>query len=189
MNYYYLMASVPDFNLDDPPPLLPEEFRALCGEHLTRSDLQAVDELISPSGAESGNDFIQDWREFDTQLRNSIVKARATRLGRDAADHLREQKGFDGLVDRAVSDAFLKDNPLAREKVLDLFRWGRLGELAGFNPFAGRAVLAYTLKLLLAQRWAQMNAEEGTRRADDTITRDPTNDGGDDAGESKLEMK
>jgi len=182
VNYYYLMASLPDFDIDDPPPLLPEEFRKLCGEHLTGTDLEAVDELITPSREDVGNNFVADWREFDTQLRNSIAKARAARLGQDPADHLREQKGFDGLVDKAVSDAFLKDNPLAREKALDLFRWERLGELAGFNPFAGRAVLAYTLKLLLARRWAQMDADEGGRKADDTITRDPADDKDGDDG-------
>lgn len=188
MNYYFLMASLPDFSLDDPPPVPLEYFRTLCSEHLTESDMKALDELIAPSDSEARNPFVRDWHEFDTQLRNSIAKTRAARLGRDPSDYVREQKGFDGLVDKAVSDAFLKDNPLAREKALDLFRWERLGELAGFNPFAGRAVLAYTLKLLLAQRWAQMDAEEGSRKADGTITRDPTEGPGDDAGQAKLEM-
>lgn len=173
MNYYYLIASLPGFNMDEPPPLPPEIFRAICREHLTNSDMNAVDELIAPSGSKSGNRFIQEWRDFDTRLRNAITRTRAARLGCDPSPHLREQAGFDGLVDKTVSDAFLKENPLVREKALDMFRWERLSELAGLNPFAGRAVLAYTLKLLLARRWAEMDAEQGSRKADDTINRNP----------------
>ena len=201
MNYYYLIASLPGFNMEDPPPLQPAAFRSLCSEHLTDSDLRAMDELIAPSGAGPCDGFTKDWHYFDTQLRNAITRARASRLGRAPADPVSELEASDGRIDKNVSDAFAKENPLVREKALDSFRWERLDELAGINPFAGRAVLAYTLKLLLAQRWAQMDAAEGSRRANDTINRNPddntddsTNDNTDDntddnAGQMKLEMQ
>ncbi|MCK5851163.1 MAG: DUF2764 family protein [Kiritimatiellae bacterium] len=174
MNYYYLIASLPGFTIEDPPPMPPDQFRDLCDHHLTPGDMQAMDELLSNATNVSGNDFLKQWLDFETQIRNAIATIRATRLNKNVSEHLKGHKGFDPETEKAVSDAFSKNTPMEREKVLDEFRWGRIEDMAGLNPFAARALLAYTLKLILAKRWSQMNKENGTRRADEIIRRNPS---------------
>jgi hypothetical protein len=57
------------------------------------------------------------------------------------------------------------DDPLDRELALDRLRWTLLDELAVAAPFGLQAVLAYGLKLRLAEKWAAMDETEGLRIA------------------------
>ena len=173
MNYYYLIASLPGFTIEDPPPMLPDQFRNLCDSHLMPCDMRALDELLSNATSSSNNTFLKQWLDFETQIRNAIATTRAARLNKDASEHLKGHKEFDPEIEKAVSDAFLKSTPIERERALDEFRWSRIEDMAGLNPFAARALLAYTLKLILAKRWSQMNKENGARRANEIIRRNP----------------
>mgnify|MGYP006294656649 CR=1 FL=1 len=173
MNYYYLIASLPGVDLDAPPPLPPDEFRSICGEHLSRSDFDALTALLDNSNPDRENSFVREWREFDSALRNTIARVRAGKLNMDPSEHTRQDIGYDPSVEKAVSAAFSIDNPLEREKSIDRLRWERLNELAGFDPFAARALLAYTLKLLLAKRWSDLNRDKGADRSENIINRDP----------------
>jgi hypothetical protein len=107
----------------------------------------------------------REWRERETQLRNAVARARANRAKRDAAPFLRPTAQHDTGIEKAVADAFAKDTPREREWALDQFRWRMLEELAGFNPFAGRAMLAYGLRLKLVERWAAMAEPRGEEAA------------------------
>jgi len=183
MNYYYFAASLPTLSLDERPPFSSERFRALCGSHLSRNDLQALDELTADGGAAAGADsprpahaYVAAWRNHETQVRNAVARARGARHKRDAAPFLREADGFDLSVERAVSDAFARPTPLAREQALDRFRWSRAGELAGYNPFGTAAILAYALQLRLSERWAAMSAEQGRQTAESIVLRNPGNE-------------
>ena len=97
----------------------------------------------------------------------------ANRLKADPSEHTREEVGYDSMIDRIVSDAYSKSNPMEREMALDKFRWNNIENISGFDPFTGKAVLAYTLRLMLSKRWADMNSEDGTNRADDIINKQP----------------
>lgn len=165
MNYYYLAASLPMLSLETPPPFSFDKFRKLCQEHLACADLSALDELAGPVTDRSENRFVAQWRDKEIELRNALVKIRVSRLRRDASLYLKEQKGFDTYIDKAASDAFSKSNPMERELALDRFRWRQIEELAGYDPFSGRAILAYGLKLRLAERWAAMDEEKGRKKA------------------------
>ena len=57
------------------------------------------------------------------------------------------------------------DDPLERELALDRLRWTLLDELAVSQAFGFQAVLAYGLKLRLAEKWAAMDEAEGLRVA------------------------
>jgi len=65
----------------------------------------------------------------------------------------------------AAERAMGLDDPLERELLLDSLRWTLLEELAAFPPFGFQAVLAYALKLRLAEKWAAMDEAEGLRIA------------------------
>ncbi len=173
MNYYYLIASLPTINMDSPPPFSFEDFRSLCKEHVSPSDLTAIDDLLDPLSGESGNEFVNRWRDTEIQLRNSMAKLRAATWKKDPTPYLKEHKHFDTEIDRIVSETFSTSNPAEREFSIDKFRWAKAEEFAGHDPFSARALLAYVLKLLIAQRWAAMNDETGGKIADDIINREP----------------
>jgi Protein of unknown function (DUF2764) len=53
------------------------------------------------------------------------------------------------------------EDPHARELLLDRLRWTLLDELAARPAFGLQAVLAYGLKLRLAEKWAAMDEAAG----------------------------
>jgi hypothetical protein len=161
MNYYFFAASLPMLSLDSAPPLSWDKFRALCGEHLSKEDTKALDALIGAQGTKANHSFVRDWRERETRLRNAVAKLRAARQHSDPAPYLKEEKGCDVYLEKSVSDAFSRSNPLEREMALDKLRWAQIEEAAGFNPFSSEAMLGYALKLRIAERWTAMNEEEG----------------------------
>ena len=167
MNYYYLAASLPALSLESAPPLSPEDFRRLCREQLAARDFAEMEDLLGfTAGARvPRGDFARAWSAAETRLRNAIVRVRAARLRRDAAPHLRPEEGIDPAADRAAADAYARATPAERELALDRQRWRMLDELAAFDPFSLRAVLAYALKLRIADRWARLDEGAGARAA------------------------
>ena len=173
MNYYYLIASLPTISMDSPPPFSFEKFRSLCTEHVSPSDMATIDDLLNPLSDKAGNEFVDHWRNTEIQLKNSMAKLRAAKWKKDPSPYLKDHKHFDMSADRIVSEAFSMSNPADREFAIDKFRWAKAEELAGYDPFSARALLAYVLKLLIAQRWATMSDETGRKLADDIINREP----------------
>lgn len=173
MNYYYLIASLPTLSLESAPPMSLDRFRTLCSEHLGDDDLAALDELIGRRAIPTGHPFVADWNDKEVLLRNTLAGVRAARQKRDAAPYLHEVAGSDTAVEKAAHDAFTRGNPLERELALDRFRWHTIDELTGFDPFSPRAVLAYALKLRLAERWAGMSREKGLETVDQAVRKEP----------------
>lgn len=176
MNYYYYFgASLPPLDMDSVPPLSLEEFVEECNAHLSENDLIAVkDLLVKPiPGGDSLNAFVDQWRVLETQLRNAIARTRAGRLGRSQSESQRGPKEFNASIETAVADAYTETNPLAREQSLDKFRWDVIEEMSAFDLFSIHAILAYTLKIQIANRWASMDEETGTASAEALINREP----------------
>ena len=173
MNYYYFAASLPMPSLQTPPPISYERFRELCEQHLSRIDLKALDELMEPATGDSRHWFVKEWRNRETQLRNAVAKIRAARLRRDAGLYLKEQEGLDTHVEKSAADAFSKKTPLDRELALDRFRWHQIEDAAGYDAFSITAILAYALKLALAQRWAAMDREKGKGKFEELVQQGP----------------
>ena len=174
MNYYYLVATLPELSFDKPPDMSQEEFLTLCAEHLSPRDYKAMEDLLESSpdqAADTG--FAKAWQEKETQLRNAIVKIRAARQQKDAAPFLKETNSVETAATRAAEEAFLKKSPLDRELALDHFRWQQIEELAGLDPFTTKAVLAYGLKFKLATRWADMDREKGENIAEELLNKKP----------------
>jgi len=177
MSYYYFAASLPSLALEDPLPVSHEEFRARCGEHLSAPHLAAVDALSSDDAGNVPHPFVRLWRDRETQLRNALVRVRASRHGRDASAYLREQDDVDTAVDKAAGDAYARATPREREMALDRFRWTQAEALAGLDAFSIQAILAYSVKLKLCERWAGMDETEGRNRADAIVAGGPATEG------------
>ncbi len=163
MSYYYLVASLPTFPPEGPPPMSGADFLALCREHLRADDFARLERLQTETASTPADEseFVSRWQARDIQMRNAIARHRGNRLRQDPAPFLRPHPGMDATLDKSVGDALGKDSPLERETALDRLRWTLAESLAGTDPFAADAVFAYALKLRLAERWAAMREETG----------------------------
>lgn len=160
-HYYYLAASLPSLSLEAPPRVSLLDFQARCAQQLSRADRSALAALEAPVPAAGRDPFVCAWRRIEIAIRNRVARSRAARLGADAERFVLsgadEQSGFSARVAQALE----RDDPLERERELDRIRWTALDELAGLDPFSREALLAYAVKLRLAERWAALDGERG----------------------------
>lgn len=173
MSYFYFVATLPALAFDHAPPMSYESFVNLCREHLSERDIQALEALDATVG-DTSNAFVRGWRDNDTQLRNLLARARATALGRDPVPYLREHRDVDTSIEKAVTDAYTRETPRDREIALDRFRWAQAETLAGYDEFSIDAILGYALKLKIAERWANMDEDEGRSTAEDMVAQAPS---------------
>lgn len=177
MNYYFLAASMPELSLDRVPQITLEQLRESCSRHMTPPDYKALCDLLDSDSEASSCPAVMEWRNAETQLRNELAKARGSNIKRDPSPYLRQHDGFDAGIHRVVGDAFSRQNPLETEIEIERFRWKRASELAGLNPFSLRAILAYALKLEMAERWAAFDADAGRKVLEEVVSREPAETG------------
>ena len=189
MNYYYLGASLPELSMETQPSISVEAFRALASEHLSASDFSALPDSESLWTSTPQHPFMKIWKARETALRNALVQARATAAKKDPAGHLQEPAEYDADAERAVAEAMTRSTPLEKEQILDRHRWSILDEIAGFNPFAGESILAYSLKLGIATRWSEMDEDAGRKMADQVISTAPSDKVASDSEAEQLSEK
>ncbi len=165
MEYVYLVASLPALELTTAPRISSAELLASSGGVLRpdhREDLRAV---LEDRPADVRAAELRSYLDAETQLRNAVASLRAARAGAgyDAGAH--PTAGFDARCAGVAERAMELDDPRERELALDRLRWTLLDELAVAPPFGFQAVLAYGLKLRLAEKWAAMDEAEGLRVA------------------------
>ena len=153
--YHYWVSSLPALSLEAPPPFAPDEFRFKCQGVLSKTDLAELDLLLAGKSA---------------QIRNTAAKARGAKLGVEAKPFLKSHPGYAVWLDKEVSDALAKANPLDREMGLDGARWKFVEDLARTDAFGLPAVLAFAVKLTLVARWAAMKEEAGRARLEQLVS-------------------
>jgi len=171
MSYHYLISSLPGITPGDKPALSMDEFLSNCRAQLSQQDCAALDSLLDIDSPAANHSFVKKRLARETQLRNATARQRAARRSKDAVDFIRPHSGFDVAIENRVEEAFNISNPLEREKAIDRIRWGFLDELAGTEPFSINVILAYALKLQIAERWAAMNPQLGQEKIVKAIER------------------
>jgi hypothetical protein len=159
MSTYYLISSLPMLSLDSQPLITAEAFLEACRAQLNAEDADAAEALIQ--NTPSQHPFVLAWRDKDTILRNAIARSRARLADMDAERWIRPTEGCDPCIDLLVNDAFEQPDPLKREKELDDTRWVIAESLQGYDPMSVSVALGYAIKLALAWRWANLNADKG----------------------------
>jgi hypothetical protein len=167
VSYYYLVSSLPAVSLDDPPEFTVRQFTDLCRDHLSPGDMDILTRVLDDRSEDTDRGFPGEWRRRETELRNTLAAERASRQNRDPDACLRPETHFDSHTRRGVHDALAKNDPKQTEFALDRLRWSIVEDIRGFDPFSTRSVLAYGIKLKLAERWARMDREA----AEDKVTR------------------
>ena len=169
MSYYYLIASLPMLELESEPTLSLAAFRSLCAEHLTSTELRALDALLDPT-VETANAFVRNWQDRETQIRNAVARLRSARRSQDPTPFLRPTIDLSPGIERRCAEAMSRPNPLERERALDRIRWAEVQDAAGVDTFSLNAVLAYAVMLQLVERWTTMNDEAGQQRLEALAT-------------------
>jgi hypothetical protein len=165
--HWYLVASLPTLRLGEKPPMDAAAFRAACTGHLSEeetADIEALLENREPSGGAASN----LWNS-ETQLRDAVVRIRAKNRGTDAARFIRTHEGFSVSIEKMVTDAFARPNPLEQEMELDRARWALADELALSDPFGLPGVLAFAAKVRIAERWAGLDEAAGQAKVEELI--------------------
>jgi hypothetical protein len=162
MSTYYLISSLPTLSFDQRPLLTAEAYLSACRAELSASDAEAVEALLF--NKPSSHPFVVAWRDKETIFRNAIAYARANAADINVTPWIRPTQGCDPSYEGFVDEAFQKTDPLQRERELDKFRWEMAESLQGYDPMSPTVALAYAIKLGLAWRWANLNAEKGQER-------------------------
>jgi hypothetical protein len=144
------------------PSISLERFIQSCKELLSKEDAR----IISSCAKENILDFkteqpaIHKWRNFETALRNELVKIRASRKKIDPAKYLRQDGFTEPYISHMALNTYRNPSVLESERTLDLERWRFLDELALGHYFDLDFLIVYTFKLLILERWEKIRAAD-----------------------------
>jgi len=159
-SYYYLVAQLPYLNYEQKPPMSSGNFKTLAEDHMSKDDAVFFKYLSLSAGsreAKTGCGFIDNYRDWEYSLRQSLAVQRSIKLKRDAV----AQAGFRLDTASAASKAMDETSPLEAELVLDKARWYVIDDLSGNDIFKRDYLYSYYLKLLLIERREAFNVEKG----------------------------
>ena len=180
-NFEYIIASLP-FLTRDVQYAQGQGFQNVIDEireNLSEKDNATLDFLLKGFEAsepafyrealQHSLPFIRGYFSYDLDLKNAKVRYLNRQLGRpEEMDivSLAEEEGLEEPLrefeeDRKVEDALSTTDLVAREKALDDVTWEKADKLSTFHYFDLTAVLAYVVKLNIANRWLALDEERG----------------------------
>jgi hypothetical protein len=168
MNHWYLVSSLPYLRFGEKPLTSRAAFLTACANWLTDVDVAAL-EAVFENRCPPDRDIARQWWAGEVELRDAVVRVRAKNRGVDAGRFIQPHVGFNVSIEKMVTDAFTRANPLEQETELDRARWVLADELALIAPFGFAGILAFAVKLRIAERWAGFSHEEGRKNVEDLI--------------------
>jgi hypothetical protein len=168
--HWYLVASLPCVHIGEKPAMDTVAFRAACAGQLSDAEAADVEAVLENREPQAGGPPAVQWWNSEVQLRDAVVRVRAKNRGADSGHFLCAHDGFSVSIEKAVTDAYTRANPLEREMELDRARWVLADELALTDPFGFPGILAFAVKVRIAERWAQMDEEAGKEKVEELIS-------------------
>jgi len=132
-------------------PFLYDNFFKNCEEQLVFSDM----EIIRNKKASS---LLKEWENFDTTLRNEIVKFRAQKKSIDPQQYIRGENLQDPFIAKFAHWVTSEQPLLEAEIGLDRYRWEKIDELSKGHYFDIDFLVAYAIKLKILERWDKINS-------------------------------
>ncbi|MFA5115083.1 MAG: hypothetical protein WC469_03340 [Candidatus Omnitrophota bacterium] len=160
--YTYLIAGLPMLHFTAKPPFTFERFIEICRGLIPPGELEMLSSA-SIKGDYQGvslSPTLEKWRNFDTALRNELVKIRAVRRKQEPLGYLRQTHYIEAGLAHLAAAAFRNPSTLEAERMLDEERWGFLEELSAGHYFDLDFLIAYAHKLLILQRWEKVRASD-----------------------------
>ncbi|MBI3990761.1 MAG: DUF2764 family protein [Candidatus Omnitrophica bacterium] len=169
--YPYLIASLPMLHFDLRPPFSFEQFLLKCEEFIPQKDFEILKKIPLQDTHRSLNETISKYRDFDTMLRNELVKLRAARKKISPDKYLRPG-GYAGTALYHIAHAAQRSpSPLEGERMLDSERWNFLEELAQGHYFDLDTLIIYANKLLILKRWERINQADKSRMLEEALSK------------------
>lgn len=169
--YTYLISSLPMLAYGAKPPFSIEAFLEKCGELIPQKDAQILRAAVSEKAYLLDEPVIKKWLDFETMLKNELVKIRAARKKIDPAKFLRPD-GYAGpsLYHIALA-AHRNPSPLEGERLLDRERWNSLDELSFGHYFDLDLLIIYAYKLLILERWERIKEADKKGLLEDLVAK------------------
>ncbi len=160
---YYLVSQLPSVeNLDASRlPITENYYRDLCGRFLDAKSQKIVQNLsLEPpkDDKKTGSAFLDKWNDRERCLRFALAQVRALKMKKEAE---MLPPGCTADIIQTARTAVGMDSPLAAEEFLNQYRMDTLNSLAPLDSFSVDAVIAYGLKLMLAQRMKKFDVAAG----------------------------
>jgi len=169
--YTYLISSLPALEFKTAPPFSFEDFLEICQPHIPQQDFSLLKDCASAKKYPCAflQPTLRKWQEFDTTLRNELVKIRCSRK-KIAPDRFLRRDGLTApLTARAALNASRNPSLIEAERALDLERWRVLEGLSFGHYFDLDYLLIYAQKLLLLQRWQKINSTDKVQQLENLL--------------------
>jgi hypothetical protein len=168
--YPYLISSLPTLLFGLRPPISFEGFLLRCKELIPQKGFAVLENLPLEDTRKVTEGTIKKWLDFDTALRNELVKLRALRKKIEPAKYLRSD-GYAGPPLYHIAHAAHRNpSPLEGERLLDQERWNFLEELSFGHYFDLDFLIIYAYKLLILQRWERIELADKSKILDETLS-------------------
>ncbi len=175
----YLLATHPAPRLGVEPPVALDRFLEACGPFVGDERSRDLERVVRGPGGGAVEDpqvpmfdpAAAAWATAAGLVEEAIVQARVARSRRELPTGVRVVSGHRVDVVEGVAAAFELPDPGARERALDELRWRLAEELSVAEPDGFGALVARTVQLRLAWRWARWDAEEGRRALEAALRR------------------
>lgn len=172
--YCFLIASLPDLQLDLPAPMTVEEFDAICKEELSAERFKALtafDGTVAPEfqGSDSLTGFYNSFGRFELYLRNRIARRRADKAGVQL--DLPDPPEYFSDYDAAAGTLAAMTDPAEREILVDQLRWNFIEEQLLCKEFSFDTLCAYRLKLFIVNKYRHRKLEPGQVNFDAALER------------------
>jgi len=170
-SYYYLISSLSMPVLGEKLPQTLESFMDSCSNWLPDSEYRELEKisLIPDYERLSKNKLVNQWKNWETCLRNRFAKIRSDNLQKNASTFLQEEKDVFSEIDKGVQEAYSAENPMLKEKALDKLRWKELDNMESGNKFNLAILCIYKLRLMLSEKWIARESEQGERNLEATL--------------------
>ena len=161
--YTYLISSLPMLHFGAKPPFSMGKFFSMCEELISGKDLEILKNSLD-------SDLEGKWGEFETALRNELVKIRAARKHLDASRFLRRDGYADQWISHMAVAAHRNPSITEAERMLDQDRWSFLDELSIGHYFDLELLIIYARKLSILERWERIGAAPAGKLLEETLT-------------------
>ena len=174
-SYYYLGAQLPYLIYGERVPISSAAFKDLALEHMNTADAALLDSCSLSPYDETGHvlstssKVINSWNEWEASLRLNLAKGRSGKLKQSGEAYaVVPELPTDAVA--AAKAALALESPLEAELYLDRARWKAIESFQGLDTFSENAMYAYLLKLLLLERRAAFDVEEGFKEYKELYT-------------------
>lgn len=162
VSYYYLISSLPMLSFGVKPPFSFAVFLDKCRDFVSQRDMDILKEVsLNNDGSKSEKSpLMRSWKDFDTDLKNELVKIRAQRKHIGSSKYLRRERYV--AADTVSLIVAVSRNPsmLDSERSLDQIRWDFLEELVRGHYFDLEFLLVYGFKLRILEKWERINTAD-----------------------------